>query len=165
MMLLPGRLAVLLVVVTALLVAAPASADACHGTSRPIFGTASGTNAINLATGTFTSDATGHVSHLGRSSFHIQGTFGITAPSVTVSGLMTVTSASGDRLTGDFDGTGTIGAGTIDVTATFRPSGGTGRFAHARGLLSGTVHERILSMTGGILSNATEFRFGGRISY
>jgi hypothetical protein len=164
-MLTRGRLAVLLAVATTGLIAAPASAVACHGTSRPIAGTASGTNAINLAAGTFTSDATGHVSHLGRSSFHIQGSFGITAPSVTVSGLMTVTSASGDRLKGDFDGTGTIGAGTIDITATFGPSAGTGRFAHARGLLSGTVHERILSMAGGILTNATEFRFGGRLSY
>ena len=161
-----GRLAVLLAVATAGLIAAPTSAvAACDGTSRPVFGTASGTNAINLATGTFTSDATGRVSHLGRTSFHIQGTFGITAPGVTVSGLMTLTSASGDRLTGAFQGSGTIGAGTIEITATFRPSGGTGRFAHASGLLSGTVHERILSMTGGILSNATEFRFSGRLSY
>jgi hypothetical protein len=82
-----------------------------------------------------------------------------------VSGLMTLTSASGDLLTGAFDGSGTIGAGAIDIAATFRPSGGTGRFAHARGLLSGTVHERILSMSDGILTNATEFRFSGRIRY
>ena len=159
------RLVLLLAVATAGLIAAPTSAVACRGKDRPIAGTASGTNAISLATGTFTSDATGHVSHLGRSSFHIQGTFGFTASGVSVSGLMTVTSASGDRLTGAFDGSGTTGAGTIDITATFRASGGTGRFAHARGLLSGTVHERILSMSDGILTNATEFRFSGRLSY
>jgi len=161
-----GRLTLLLALAVAGLIAAPTSAAACRGKDRPIAGTASGTNAINLAAGTFTSDATGHVSHLGRTSFHIQGTFGLNPPSgVAVSGLMTLTSASGDLLTGAFDGTGTIGAGAIDITATFRPSGGTGRFAHARGLLSGTVHERILSMTDGILTNATEFRFSGRIRY
>jgi hypothetical protein len=160
-----GRLALFLAVATAVLIAAPTSAVACRGKDRPIFGTASGTNAINLATGTFTSDATGHVSHLGRTSFHIQGTFGLTPSGVAVSGLMTLTSASGDRLTGAFDGSGTTGAGTIDITATFRVSGGTGRFAHARGLLSGTVHERILSMTDGVLTNATVFRFSGRLSY
>jgi hypothetical protein len=159
------RLTLLLAVAVAGLIAAPTSATACRGKDRPIAGTASGTNAINLAAGTFTSDATGHVSHLGRTSFHIQGTFAIAAPGVAVSGLMTLTSASGDLLTGAFDGSGTIGAGAIDIAATFRPSGGTGRFAHARGLLSGTVHERILSMSDGILTNATEFRFSGRIRY
>ena len=160
-----GRLTLPLAVAVAGLIAAPTSAAACRGKDRPIAGTASGTNAINLVAGTFTSDATGDASHLGRTSFHIQGTFAITAPEVAVSGLMTLTSASGDLLTGAFDGTGTIGAGAIDITATFRPSGGTGRFANARGLLSGTVHERILSMTDGILTNATEFRFSGRIRY
>ena len=164
-MLMRGRLTLLLAVAAAGLVAAPTSAVACRGKDRPIAGTASGTNAINLAAGTFTSDATGHVSHLGRTSFHIQGTFGFTPSGVAVSGLMTLTSASGDLLTGAFDGTGTIGAGAIDITATFRPSGGTGRFTHARGLLNGTVHERILSMTDGILMNATEFRFSGRLRY
>jgi hypothetical protein len=161
-----GRLGLLLAVAIAGLIAAPTPAVAArHGTKRPIAGTAAGTNAISVATGTFTSDATGHVSHLGRTSFHIQGTFGFTASAVAVSGLMTMTSASGDRLTGDFDGSGTAGAGTIDITATFRPRGGTGRFAHARGLLSGTVHEQTLSLAGGVLTNATEFRFSGHLIY
>jgi hypothetical protein len=164
-MLMRGRLTLLLAVAVVGLIVAPTSAAACRGKDRPIAGTASGTNAINLAAGTFTSDATGHVAHLGRTSFHIQGTFGFTASGVAVSGLMTLTSASGDRLTGAFDGTGTTGAGTIDITATVRVTGGTGRFAHARGSLSGTVHERILSMTDGILTNATEFRFSGRLRY
>jgi hypothetical protein len=164
-MLMRGRLTLLLAVAVVGLIVAPTSAAACRGKDRPIAGTASGTNAINLAAGTFTSDATGHVSHLGRTSFHIQGTFGFTPPRVTVSGLMTMTSASGDRLTGAFDGSGTTGGGTIDITATFTVSGGTGRFAHARGLLSGTVHERTLSVVGGVLTNATEFRFSGRLRY
>jgi hypothetical protein len=84
---------------------------------------------------------------------------------VTVSGLMTVTSASGDRLSGGFDGAGTAGAGTIDVAATFTPTGGTGRFADAAGSLSGTIHEQILSLAGGVLTNATAFRFSGKLSY
>jgi hypothetical protein len=161
-----GGIALLLAVLVAGLIAAPASAGAgCRGKDRRIVGTASGTNAISLATGTFISDATGHVSHLGRTAFHIEGTFGITPPAVTVSGLMTLTSARGDRLTGEFSGSGTIGAGTIDIAATFTPTGGTGRFVHARGLLSGTVHERILSMTDGVLHNATEFQLSGHLRY
>jgi hypothetical protein len=161
-----GRLALALALASATLLAAPASSlAAAGGTDRPVAGTASGTNAISLTTGTFTSDATGVVSHLGRASFHIEGTFGFSGAGVTVSGLMTATSASGDRLTGPFAGSGTAGAGTIDVAATFTPTGGTGRFADAGGSLSGTIHERILSLTGGVLTNATEFRFSGKLSY
>jgi hypothetical protein len=158
------RLALLLAI--AALVAVPASAFAARGgADRPIAGSASGTNAISLGTGTFTSDATGEVSHLGRTSFHIAGTFGLTAAGVAVSGEMTATSASGDRLTGPFHGSGTTGAGTIDIDATFTPRGGTGRFADASGSLGGTIHERILSLAGGVLTNATEFRFSGELSY
>jgi hypothetical protein len=161
-----GRLALLFVVATTGVAAGPAAAVAAPGgTDRPVAGTASGTNAISLGTGRFTSDASGLVSHLGRTSFHIEGTFGLTGAGVSVSGLMTATSASGDSLTGPFAGSGTTAAGTIDLIATFTPSGGTGRFADASGALSGTIHERILSVTGGVLSNATEFRFSGTLSY
>ena len=70
-----GRLALLFVVATTGAAAGPAAAVAASsGTDRPVAGSASGTNAINLATGTFTSDATGVVSHLGLTSFHIAGT-------------------------------------------------------------------------------------------
>lgn len=161
-----GRLALLFVVATTGVATGPAAAAASSGgTARPVAGTASGTNAISLGSGTFTSDAGGRVSHLGRTSFHIQGTFGLTGAGVVVSGLMTATSASGDRLIGPFAGSGTTGAGTIDLSATFTPTGGTGRFADATGALSGTIHERILSLAGGVLTNATEFRFSGNLSY
>jgi hypothetical protein len=161
-----GRLALLFVVATTGVATGPAAAVAASsGTDRPVAGSASGTNAINLTTGTFTSDATGVVSHLGRTSFHIAGTFALTSAGVTVSGLMSATSASGDQLTGDFEGSGTLGTGAIDVVATFTPTGGTGRFTDASGSLSGTIHEQILSLAGGVLSNATEFRFSGKLSY
>src|SRR5436190_14344444 len=161
-----GRLALLLTVATAGLAAAPTLAMAASGgTDRPIAGAASGTNAISLGAGTFTSDATGLVSHLGRTAFHIEGRFGFTATGVAVSGVMTATSASGDRLLGNFGGSGTTGPGTVDIAATFQPFGGTGRFADASGSLSGTIHERILSLAGGVLTNATEFRFSGMLSY
>ena len=159
-------LALLLAVAGAGLAAAPVLAVAAPGgTERPISGTAAGRNAISLATGTFTDDATGLVSHLGRTSFHIEGSFGLAGSGVTVSGLMTATSASGDRLSGDFHGAGTAGAGTIEIAATFTPTGGTDRFADASGSLSGTIHEQILSLDGGVLTNATESRFSGKLSY
>jgi hypothetical protein len=160
------RLALLLAVAAAVLMPAPKAAVAASGgTDRPIAGNASGTNAISPGTGTFTSDATGLVSHLGRTAFHIEGTFGLTGADVAVSGLMTATSASGDRLTGDFQGSGTTASRTIDIAATFTPNGGTGRFDDASGSVSGTIHERILSVAGGVLTNATEFRFRGDLSY
>ena len=95
--------------VLALGVLAPATAlGKAGGTERPVQGNGSGTTVLDLATLTFVTDSTSVVSHVGRSTIHIDGVVTPTGPSTfTLAGSLTLTAANGDQQFGDFSGSGT----------------------------------------------------------
>jgi hypothetical protein len=150
-------------------VLAPATALAkAGGTDRPIQGKGSGTTVLDLPTLTFTSDATGVVSHMGRATFHFEnGVITPTGPStfdVTIS--VTVTAANGDQLFGDVSGSGTADAtGGSQGTTVTTFTGGTGRFTGASGSASNPFTQTLISTDGVTSTFATEFSLSGTISY
>jgi VCBS repeat-containing protein len=111
-------------------VSAPASAG---GKAVSLKGTGTGTIRLDTATGDFTGKESGTISHLGKYRLRLQG-HATQSPdgSFTGNGTVTITAANGDRLTGTFTLTGRDGTQRVVVTVT----GGTGRFAHARGTLT-----------------------------
>ena len=78
-------------------VLAPAGAlGKAGGTDRPIKGTASGTTELDLGSLTFTTDATGTTSHLGRTTTHLDAALTPTgADTFTIAGSGTVVAADG----------------------------------------------------------------------
>jgi hypothetical protein len=104
---------------------------AADGTSRPIKSRGSGSGLTTLVGGvpaTYVIDGTLHGSHVGRSTFHVDGI--CTNPTCTTSTFTTtIVAANGDTLTSSSTSTGTATTFTNLDTNT----GGTGRFAEARG--------------------------------
>jgi len=102
------------------------------GTDRPVKGSGSGTTTFDFVNGTFVTDGTAQFTHLGRTTFHLDGV--LTGPTTsTFTG--TVVAANGDTLT-------TSGTGTLTSPNTFTNletfTGGTGRFAGASGTSTDT---------------------------
>jgi hypothetical protein len=98
-----------------------------HGTSRPLKVTGSGVLTFDPA-GTYVIDGTDQVSHMGRSTFHIDGVC-TKADCSTSTFTTTTTAANGDTLTASSTSTSNGGTFTNLDTVT----GGTGRFAGASG--------------------------------
>ena len=85
-----------LILVVALLGPAAALGEA-GGTNRPTKLTSSGLVTRYLQTGTWVSDTTGQMSHLGKIALHAEGTFAPAASVVAISGTTTTEAANGDR--------------------------------------------------------------------
>ena len=154
--------------VLALGVLAPATAlGKAGGTERPVQGNGSGTTVLDLATLTFVTDATSVVSHVGRSTIHIDGVVTPTGPSTfTLAGSLTLTAANGDQQFGDFSGSGTNdGSGGSTGTTATTITGGTGRFTGASGSVSGPFTQTPISMSATTATFATTFSLSGTISY
>ena len=155
--------------VLALGVLAPATAfGKAGGTDRPLQGSGSGTTVLDLGTLTFTADATGVMSHLGKTTYHFDN--GVVAPTgtntfdITIS--VTITAANGDQMFGDVSGSGTTDtSGNSTGTSTTTITGGTGRFTGASGSASGPFTQTLISMSATTSTFATEFSLSGRISY
>jgi hypothetical protein len=126
--------AIALTTVLALAVLTPALAPAsAGGKAKPIKGHGAGTITFDTATGAFTGRESGVMSHLGKYRLRLRGVGTYAADgTVTGSGSVTIVAANGDRLTGTFTLTGRDETNRVVVTIT----GGTGRFAHARGTLT-----------------------------
>lgn len=164
----------LLVVASLLLTVAfgsPVAAVAKQGgTDRPLKGRGSGTTTADLATAAATSDGTAHVSHLGKSTYHLDVTFAVSGPNTfSLMGTATLVAANGDRvfstLTGTAIATG-IGVGeTAEQTVVLTIIGGTGRFANASGTLTAAVTTATVSLVATTLLNRDTFTARGRISY
>ena len=154
--------------VFALGVVGPATAlGKAGGTDRPFNAHQSGTAVLDLGTLTFTQDTSGIMTHLGRSTTHVEGVVTPTGPdTVTVAGSAVLTAANGDELSGTFTGSGTVDAsGNVEGTVATTYSGGTGRFANASGSASGPFTQTLISTNGATSTFATEFSQNGTISY
>jgi hypothetical protein len=82
---------------------------------------------------------TGHVSHLGYSTFVALSTLEFTSqPPFQLYGTATFTAANGDAFYTSFTGTSTpTGQGTLDIVMNHIIAGGTGRFENASGSFVG----------------------------
>lgn len=151
-----------------LAVGVPAGALAkAGGTDRPIKDQSSGTTVVNLGDLSFTIDATGIGSHLGRTTSHLDGALTLTGPnSFNINGTSTVVAANGDELYGTFSGSGTSDtAGNSEGPVTITVTGGTGRFENASGSYAGSFSQVVLGADGTSLTLATDYSLRGRISY
>jgi hypothetical protein len=159
--------------VLALFVVAPAAAVAKPGgTDRPVKGSTAGTTTVDIATGVGTSQGTGTVSHLGKTTFTLNFTVLPTGPTtVTNSGTGTLVAANGDQVFVTFTGSGTVPSliptvgQNIDATLVSTIVGGTGRFSDASGTTTTTVHLEIVSVVGTTFSTRDTTTLVGRISY
>jgi hypothetical protein len=144
----------------------PALAKA-GGTHRPIRSRdIGGIGTVNLRTGAFSSDATELVSHIGKARSHSVGTIVITGPGTfTTTFIGTEVAPNGDELTLFVTGTGTFTAAGSDATFVATITGGTGRFADASGMTTGTIHTTNISNNGVTLVFRTTSEGTGYISY
>jgi hypothetical protein len=155
----------------ALAVLQPASAGAtAGGTDRPVSGSGSSTDTVDLATGTGSGRGPAIISHLGKGTFSHAFTVTPTGPTTfTIQGVETFTAANGDELFTTFSGSATVsgfGVGeTGHVTGVITVTGGTGRFAGASGTLAGEFDAETLSLVGTTVVNRDVFSVRGRISY
>jgi membrane-associated protease RseP (regulator of RpoE activity) len=160
--------AIALALMLALAILSPGSALAkVEGADRPVRGTASGTISINPATGALTGDTTGVISHLGQSAIHLEGTVAPTGEEGTFAGSATVTivAANGDKLTGTAAVTSTATSTGRTTTVVVEITGGTGRFANARGTLTVICLSGPPSPVGEVLVSEIECTATGRIRY
>jgi hypothetical protein len=139
-----------------------------RGIDRPVRGALAGTVSLNLQTGVFTGDVTGVVSHLGRSTAHLDGS-GAFTPEATFAGTGTLTTvaANGDRLNGTITLTTSPFTSTGHTTTLVETiTGGTGRFADASGTLTETSDISTISFDGVTLVSSVEGGpITGHISY
>lgn len=146
----------------------PASASAnTRCDKRSLTGTISGTLTLTPATGSFTGDAAGLATHLGRFTASQQGAVA-PAPDGHYAGRSTwsITAANGDTLTGtatlDVEGP-PVGVHTTTMKSTV--TGGTGRFDDAKGSFTIVAHVTPISFDGVTAVNRAEGTITGRISY
>jgi hypothetical protein len=137
------------------------------GTDRPIRSRdIGGIGTLNLSTGTFSSDATEIVSHLGKTRSHNVGTFVVTGPGTFAASFsFTQVTPSGDELTGVVHATGTFTAAGSEGTFVATFTGGTGRFADASGGTTGSLHTTTISSDGVTVVQRTTSEGTGHISY
>jgi len=145
----------------ALAVVSPASALA---QAKTVKGTGSETVRIDPETGAFSGDISGVASHLGKVTGEIEGVGALTPDGTFAgSGSVTITTASGDELTGTFTiATSASGSGTeaiVVVTIT----GGTGRFADASGTLTVICQAPAPAPVGSLLVSTGDCRLTGSV--
>jgi hypothetical protein len=159
------RFTIILALLAVAALSPAAALGKAHGTDRPVKGTSTSTTTVDLANGTGVSDGSGHLSHLGRFTFHNDFTsFTVTGPdtfSFTLTAI--VVAANGDEIFTTGTGTGTVTATGSESTLVSTITGGTGRFADASGTLTSKISSVDVS-PGGPISHDTETH-SGRISY
>ena len=162
-----ARKLLVLTSVFALFVVAPGAAVAKRGgTDRPIHGSGTTIDTLDLATGTGSGEGPAIISHLGKGTFSHSFTTTFTSPTtIAVSSSETFTAANGDQIFATFTGTGTLTGLNAVVTGVATITGGTGRFADASGTLTGTFNAEPISQVGTTLVNRDTFTVAGRISY
>jgi len=149
-------------------VLAPAGAlGKAGGTDRPIKDTESGITALDLGSLTFSTDATGNTSHLGRTTTHLDAALTLTGPDTfTLAGSGTIVAANGSELFVTFTGSGTLEAsGNTGGPVVLTITGGTGRFDGASGSLAGSYSQVLESMNATTANYATDYSLNGTISY
>jgi hypothetical protein len=138
-----------------------------NGTDRPLSGAGSSTTSLDLATGTGSVAGSGRLSHLGRftftndiTSYRLTGpdTFSLTLTAAAVA-------ANGDKLCTTAIGTGTLTPTGSETTLVSTITGGTGRFAAARGTLTSRITSAIVSSLGTTTTTSDTETHKGRITY
>jgi hypothetical protein len=160
------KLIVLSCLVLAVVAMTPAAAmGAAKGTDRPLTGTTTGTETINLITGAGTGMTSGQFSLLGAVQngndlqFTLVGTNGF-----SFTGTETDVAANGDKLFQTISGEGSIGP-PEQSSSVNTITGGTGRFTDASGTLTTTGVSTSVSIVGSIETVTSTTTFKGTISY
>jgi hypothetical protein len=162
------KLFILTSVLPLLLVAPCAALAKPGGADRPLTGSGSSTERVNVVTGVASAEGTAHLSHLGKTTLTSNFVAVATGPTTrTAHGTTTFVAANGDTLTSTFDATGeTNASGTEqEVTGVFAITGGTGRFAGATGTFTARLHEEVASISGTTATLNQTFTVEGKISY
>jgi hypothetical protein len=163
----PRRLIVLSMVVALFALSPTAALGKAKGTDRPVRGTSTSTTTLDTATGTGTVAGSGHLSHLGRSTFTNDITsFTSTGPdtfSFTLTAI--IVAANGDKVFTTATGAGTSTATGSESTLVSTITGGTGRFADASGTITSKISSVNVSLVGSILTSTATETHKGRISY
>jgi hypothetical protein len=152
----------------ALAALSPAAAlGKAHGTDRPSKGTSTSATTVDLATGTGISDGSGHLTHLGRFTFHNDFTgFTVTGNTFNWTQTATIVAANGDEIFTTAVGTGTLlPNNTSEATLVSTITGGTGRFADASGTLTTSISSVTVSAVGTTITSHDTETHTGRISY
>lgn len=149
--------AVLLVLAFTILGTGEAAFGAAKGTSRPIKGSGTGSGYASVTNGviTFTVDGTQRLSHLGRSTFHLDAVC-TNADCSGYHATTTYVAANGDTFT-------TFASVTPGSGFTETITGGTGRFAGATGTMTETG-TTVFDPSNPLAFTVT-FQITGRISY
>jgi hypothetical protein len=157
--------------ILAIVVLIPASALAkSKGTNRPFKVTVSMTSVSNLETSTNHYEGTITGSHFGKGTIEGNGSFSFNEfGSFNYGDSFVITAANGDKLFGESKGTVTAGPEgflvSSDVNVEQPITGGTGRFAGASGVLTGTYPEVVTSFEGPLLTFNVTGSTAGSISY
>ena len=161
------RFTMILALVAFAAVSPAAALGKSKASSRPMSGTGSSTTIVDLATGTGSVAGGGRVSQLGKfkftndiTSFTLTGpdTFGLTLTAIIVA-------ANGDRICTVANGKGTLTPTGSETTLVSKITGGTGRFALARGTLTTKISSEIVSTVGTTTTTRDSETHGGRIRY
>jgi Ni/Co efflux regulator RcnB len=131
-----------------------------------IEGTETGTTTVNLVTGASVSDGTDHVSHLGTLTAHSLLAFTITSGTTfSFTGTETDVAANGDKLFSTLTGSGTFTSTTSESTEVNTVTGGTGRFAEARGTFTYVISSVVTSTTATSETTRDTSTLEGHISF
>ncbi len=160
------RLIFLSSLVLAVAALSPAAAQgATNGTDRPVKGATTATVIVNLATGTGTIDGAFRVTHLGKGIFYGDVTSTLTGNTIVNGGTETYVAANGDKVFTTIAGTGRITSTGVEATNIDTITGGTGRFAEARGTFTVTVVGVLVSIVGSIATSTATGTAVGQVSY
>ena len=143
-----------------------AAQGASKGTDRPLKGTFTTTVISNVATQTTTVDGTFRLTHLGKGTSHQDTTTSsITGNTAVNTGTATYIAANGDRLYTTVVGTVTFTPTGSDASFVDTITGGTGRFADARGTFTRTGVAVLVSVIFPIVTSTGTATAQGQISY
>jgi hypothetical protein len=158
--------AVLLAALILILGSAITATAGPHGTDRPFRAAATGqvnfdfSNPRGCGAGfTEVVEAAGLATHLG--TFRVSGSH-CAGDGVSYDGLMTLTAANGDTISGTYLTHWTITGTTVHVVGTLDVVGGTGRFADAHGQLT---QDHVITITAAMPPWPLAMTFVGRIDY
>lgn len=155
----------------AMVILTPASALAkTKGTDRPLTVNVTMTDVSNLETFTNHYAGTAIVSHAGKGTIEGNGSFSFNEfGTLNYGDSFVVTVANGDKLFGESKGTVTAGPEgflvSSDVNVEQAITGGTGRFANARGIIKGVYHLAFISSIGPDFTFSDDGSGVGSISY
>jgi hypothetical protein len=140
---------------------------AAGGTDVPVRGTHSGYMTVNLSTGQAHVVTTGEISHLGWTTAEQDLQVVPTGPGTrSFTGTWTITVANGDQVFGTSAGTSTS-VDSIHSTTVGQciSTGGTGRLADASLTFEVTAQVTVLSVDGGLATQAIEIAVRGQLSH